>query len=347
MRSYLRLGAPLAVAAVAVFAVASAQGGKPPPAQLSFGSSSYTFDALPSGGRTHVFDLTFTGKGNTGPLSMSIVPDAGSSGLTITGDTCTGATLSAKTRQCSIDVNYAWNAPPGSDTATLTATARTLSASIQITGVSSRNNPTVNSQIVVASLDTAQTITLTGTDPDGNQLSFSVYDTPDHGSLGTISSPASCSVVTGLWTCTATVLYTPDTGFTGQDGFGFLANDGTANSDQGAAVTIYVTPSPDGVSPWANTFGAQYLTNEESTITLSGGDPNGDDLSFEIYEDPAFGVLGAMIDPAYCTADIPSACTANVTYLSNPGFEGTDTFTYRTYDGENYSDVATVTLNRS
>ena len=75
---------------------------------------------------------------------------------------------------------------------------------INVTAVN--DAPTANAQSVTTDEDTAKTITLSGTDPDGNALTFSIVTGPSNGSLGSIGivgctgTPSSCS---------ANVTYTP------------------------------------------------------------------------------------------------------------------------------------------
>ena len=68
-------------------------------------------------------------------------------------------------------------------------------------------------------------ITLTGSDPDGDTLAYALAATTTHGTLGGIAPE---------------LTYTPDAGFTGDDGFTFTVSDGSAES-QPATVLITVT----------------------------------------------------------------------------------------------------------
>ena len=68
-------------------------------------------------------------------------------------------------------------------------------------------------------------ITLTGSDVDGDDLSYRVVTTPTHGTLGGIAP---------------NLVYTPDANFTGSDSFTFVVNDGTDDSEE-VTVSIMVT----------------------------------------------------------------------------------------------------------
>ncbi len=68
--------------------------------------------------------------------------------------------------------------------------------------------------------------------------------------------------------------------------------------------------------------------------TLKATDVNGDSLSFEIVSWPAMGTLV-----------LNDATTGSYTYTSKPGARGTDSFTFRAYDGQAYSNVGTITIS--
>ncbi len=85
--------------------------------------------------------------------------------------------------------------------------------------------PVAQDQSVNVFLDTARTILLTATDPDGDPLSYGVITQPLHGLL-TGSAP--------------NLTYTPGPGYLGADSFTFHASDGQADSNA-AAVSITVT----------------------------------------------------------------------------------------------------------
>jgi VCBS repeat-containing protein len=104
--------------------------------------------------------------------------------------------------------------------------------------------PVAQGQSVTTAEDTAKVITLAATDANNNNLAFSIVSGPSHGTLGTISTPSSCSTVSGTWTCTVTVSYTPASQYNGSDSFTFKANDGTVDSNT-ATVSITVTAVND------------------------------------------------------------------------------------------------------
>src|SRR5690606_25630009 len=105
----------------------------------------------------------------------------------------------------------------------------TAEAIISITSLSVNDKPVHNPQSLTDREDTAKNITLTGTDVDGDGLTFSVESNPSH---GTLSGTA------------PTLLYTPDPNYNGPDSFTFKVSDGT-NFSETAQVSITVTAVND------------------------------------------------------------------------------------------------------
>ncbi len=196
--------------------------------------------------------------------------------------------------------------------------ANSAAATVSITVNAINDAPVANAQSVSTNEDTAVNITLTGNDPDGDDITFALVDQPDNG------------VLSGFNAQTGTVTYTPADGFSGLDSFTFRVSDGQLNSAT-ASVTITVNDVND--APTAN---AQSVSTDEDTavnITLTGADPDGDDLTFTILQQPSSGVLSGF-----------NAQTGAVIYTPNDGFNGNDSFTFRVSDGEFDSAPATVSI---
>jgi hypothetical protein len=100
-------------------------------------------------------------------------------------------------------------------------------ALVTITAVN--DAPVADSQAVTTQEDTALPITLTGSDVEGDTLSFAIASQPAHGTL------------TGI---PPDVTYLPATDYSGSDTFTFTVNDGTLDSAPGV-VRITVTPAAD------------------------------------------------------------------------------------------------------
>jgi hypothetical protein len=85
--------------------------------------------------------------------------------------------------------------------------------------------PTVADRRRATFVGRALSIELTGSDPDGDALAFTIVQTPMAGILGPleVTSPT-----------TARIDYTPDAGFEGEDVFTYAANDGVSQSQVGS-----------------------------------------------------------------------------------------------------------------
>ena len=168
---------------------------------------------------------------------------------------------------------------------------------------SARNTPPVaNLQSVITAEDTVVTITLTGSDPEGDPLTFSIVATPTNGVLSGVAP---------------NLTYTPNLNFNGSDSFPFKVDDGRLDSDV-AMVSITVTAVND--TPTATSQAASTAAGTAVTITLMGSDPEGDPLAFTIVTPPAHGTLSAITDTS-CTAGI---CTATVTFTPTVTFAVSD-----------------------
>ncbi|MFH0953619.1 MAG: Ig-like domain-containing protein, partial [Verrucomicrobiota bacterium] len=98
-----------------------------------------------------------------------------------------------------------------------------FSAPIAVTVVN--HAPVVQGQSVAVAKNTAKPITLSGTDADGDALTYRVATAPAHGSV--VGTPPQ-------------VAYQPDLNYSGADSFTFVANDGEMNS---AAATVALSVS--------------------------------------------------------------------------------------------------------
>ncbi len=83
--------------------------------------------------------------------------------------------------------------------------------------------------------------------------------------------------------------------------------------------------------PVANNQTLTAIFNTPIQITLTGSDKDGDRLTFSVNSQPENGQL-IGIEPT-------------LTYTPNQGFDGTDSFTFRVFDGLDYSATATVTFS--
>ena len=104
--------------------------------------------------------------------------------------------------------------------------------------------------------------------------------------------------------------------------------------------TVNITVNPANRAPVAGND--SYSTSQGTTLTVPGfqglllndGDPDGDITTVVKVSDPANGTL---------TPD-PLSDDGSFTYVPDPNFSGTDSFTYQLNDGALDSNVATVQI---
>jgi Bacterial Ig domain len=200
--------------------------------------------------------------------------------------------------------------------------------------------PTSLSGSASTTVDTPVAITLRGTDQQQCELNFAVASGPSNGTLGSIGN-AACTPGSPN-NDTATVTYTPASGYEGPDSFTFTVNDGSLTSSA-ATVTITVNSEPTNTAPTALAGSATTTEDTPVTITLRGTDAEQCDLTFAIASNPTNGTLGS-IGNAACTAGSPNNDTATVTYTPTTGYTGSDSFSFTVNDGSLTSSPATVSI---
>jgi hypothetical protein len=161
--------------------------------------------------------------------------------------------------------------------------------------------------------DGQSALTLDGSDPEGDALTFTVVANPTKGTLS--GTPPNLT-------------YKPNANANGSDSFTFRASDGLLNSAT-ATYNITITPVNDAPVATARTI----ATNEDTSVaaTLSGTDIDGNTLTFAVVANPTKGTL--------------SGTAPNLTYKPNANVSGTDSFTFQVNDGTVNSATATVTIN--
>jgi len=197
-------------------------------------------------------------------------------------------------------------------------------ATINITVAGNNTKPVADDQNVFTNRDKSKAITLTGSDNDGDALTYTVLTNPVSGTL-TVSGTL------------PHLLYTPKSNLVGAiiDNFTFKVNDGLLDSD---IATVKITLVPPGVpapySPVANSQNVVTSRNTPREITLVGTDANNDLLTYTVLSNPLHGVL--------------TGAAPKLTYTPNLGFGGSDSFTFKVtnsrQDGNQDSNVATVNI---
>ncbi|MCM8570640.1 Ig-like domain-containing protein [Gramella jeungdoensis] len=225
------------------------------------------------------------------------------------------------------------DADVGENTVTMTVTDNagnqdTCTVQVTVTGEEVSNQaPIATADSYSTDFETTLTVSAANgvlsndTDPDGDALTAQLQTDVSNGSLNLDGD--------GSFT------YTPNTGFSGEDTFIYIANDGELDSNE-VTVTITVNPEPNQ-APTATAD--SYSTDFETTLTVSAAngvlsndtDPDGDALIAQLQTDVSNGTLNLNEDGSF-------------TYTPDTGFSGEDTFTYIANDGELDSNEVTVTI---
>ncbi len=138
---------------------------------------------------------------------------------------------------------------------------------------------------------------------------------------------------------TGAFTYTPHAGWTGTDTFGYRLIDPENNYSQWATVTVKTVAPGANEAPDALADSYQVRQGTPLTIAAPGllgndSDFEGSDLDVASHTDPTHGDLTAVDEE-----------TGAFTYTGDPGWHGTDTFTYRSADAQGVlSTPATVTI---
>ncbi|TAK59662.1 cadherin-like domain-containing protein [Methylobacter sp.] len=125
-------------------------------------------------------------------------------------------------------------------------------------------------------------------------------------------------------------IYTPNTNFTGQDGFTYTALDGSGKSSALATVTLNVSAANN--APVAVDDSATTAEDTAVNIAVLAGDTDSDGDALTV---------ASLTQPVNGTAAINGN---TVNYTPNANYNGTDSFTYTVSDGKGGSDTATVTV---
>ena len=179
--------------------------------------------------------------------------------------------------------------------------------------------PTANATSATTTTDVAVGVALSGRDPETCELTFSIVSAPAHGTLGSIGGAACASGSPN--TDSASVTYTPATGYSGPDSFTYKVNDGTTDSSP-ATATLTVTGGPDETPPTrgsAVVFGATLeVTYDEPLDT--GSVPAGTDFAVAV-NGSARGVNAVTITGSTVTLTLASPVIASdsVTLGYTPG----------------------------
>ncbi|HEV8630563.1 MAG TPA: Ig-like domain-containing protein [Thermoanaerobaculia bacterium] len=221
--------------------------------------------------------------------------------------------------------------------------------------------PTANPQDVTTSGAAPLTITLTGSDPDGDDLVFSIASGPTHGSLGAVTqgpppspgdppgcSPDDCTTPPVPPRSSATVIYTPATADNLEDSFVFTVQDPGGKTGM---APVHINPPGDSTTPdpplttvVARDVVAEAVKDHGVVVKLKADAPAGVEVAFAIVagSGPHHGTLSALTPGS----ESPQR-SATVTYTPEAGFIGGDSFDFSacgTIGGTPSCDTGTATV---
>lgn len=181
-------------------------------------------------------------------------------------------------------------------------------ATVTITVNSVNDSPVANDVSVSTNTETEVSGNFDATDVDGDELTYE-HTTPTNGSLE----------VSG-----ESFIYTPDSGFSGEDSFEYTAKD-PSGTQSTATVTITVVNN----TPIANRVTLSTDIDTAVSGSFNATDPDGDELAFE-NTSPASGSL--------------TVSGTSFTYTPNAGFSGSDSFQYTVTDPYGATATASVRI---
>jgi VCBS repeat-containing protein len=209
-----------------------------------------------------------------------------------------------------------------------TLTSTPAQVTVSVTGgntvpVANADNYTLDVSISTTLTVAAPGVLLNDTDADGDPMTAVKMNDPAHGSVSLLS--------TGAFTYTSTQPYV------GDDIFTYKACDGPDSCSTPVQVTI--TVSGGNEAPDANADSYTLDLAIAPTLIVAAPGVLGNDYDYD-GPNPITAVI--WVQPINGGVNLHS--DGSFEYIPHPGYYGTDTFTYKAFDGELYSSPANVTI---
>jgi hypothetical protein len=181
--------------------------------------------------------------------------------------------------------------------------------------------PVAKSQSVTTDKDTSASITLDATDKDGDSLTYSLGTSPNHGSVSSFDKD------------TGTLVYNPESRYTGLDSFTFTASDESSTSNT-AKVSVTINPVTDvNTAPVTKSQDVTTDKDTSASITLDATDKDGDSLTYSLGTSPNHGSVSSF-----------DKDTGTLVYKPESGYTGLDSFTFTASDESSTSNTAKVSV---
>ncbi len=181
--------------------------------------------------------------------------------------------------------------------------------------------PIANSQVIPTLKNTPVAVKLSATDPENDTIYYIVTGGFRNGTVaGTVPN----------------YTYTPNANFVGEDVLTFYARDSTRNVSNTVTVKVVVgstsapPPTPTNTAPVANAQSVSTVTSVASAIKIAATDKENNALTYLITSQPTRGTL--------------TGTPPNMSYVSQSGYVGSDSFTFTAKDASLTSNTATVSI---
>lgn len=191
----------------------------------------------------------------------------------------------------------------------------TSTATVNITVTPVNDAPTATGDSKTTPEDTPVSGSVTGSDVDGDALTFTRGTAPAHGSV-TVNADG-------------TYTYTPDANYHGSDSFTVTVSDGNGGS---ATVTVFITVNPVNNAPVAVNDTITATKDTKLSGSVAGNDHQTAGDVYSLVSGPKHGTLVFHADGTF-------------TYTPDPNFTGVDSFVYMITDSSGHVSVATVTIS--
>jgi gliding motility-associated-like protein len=223
----------------------------------------------------------------------------------------------------------------GDDTFTFTAKddegAVSDPATVTISVTNVNDSPVSQDQSITTREDTvtdpAITLVATDVDDDDSTLVYTILTLPSKGTLkdGATEISAAGTVLSG-----ATLTYTPNTNYNGNDSFTFSAKDDESAVSEIATVSITVSSWND--PPVADPQNLNTFEDVPLSLTLTGTDVDEDELTYILYSLPSNGTL-KQGETTIVAGDLPKTLSSkDFSYVPNSKYKGTDSFKFKVRD---------------
>ncbi len=185
---------------------------------------------------------------------------------------------------------------------------------VDITAVTPINAaPVASGGSVETESGVATPITLSGSDINGDVISYSILTQPQNGTLTGVAPD---------------FVYVSNTGYSGVDSFNYLVNDGELDSVSAQFNVVVTLPN---TAPIANELVLESVVDQPLPFRLSGGDNENMPLTFVVTGQPVNGAISGTVP--------------DLIYTPDAGFSGRDSIEFTVSDSDLTSRAATIVFN--